>query len=74
MTRPTWSRCSDRTAPFLIWILMHTSPSARGWRPGCSYATIRRFSTAILRAANDYVTTPGKFLDPMADKLVVTTR
>src|SRR6202166_5435164 len=62
------------TAPFLIWILMHTGPSA-AWLAagGVLVATVRDFFAGLLARSYDAVSTIGKFLDPMADKLIVMT-
>ena len=60
--------------PILIWLLMHTGPIPSAIAAAVFFiATITDYFDGYIARSYNSVTAIGKFLDPMADKLVVTT-
>jgi len=62
------------TAPVLIWLLMYSGPVAGAAAAAVFFlATISDYLDGYIARSYGSGTTVGKFLDPLADKVVVTT-
>ena len=60
--------------PVLIWLLMHTGPIPSALAAAVFFvATITDYFDGYIARSYNSVTAIGKFLDPMADKLVIAT-